>query len=297
MAIATVSFISNALQRAVTISVILPQDKMCLRNKTIPARKPLKTLYYLEGATGNYATSLYNTLIKPMAEDHNLCVVLVSGDNKWYGDSDISGDYYGKFIREDLITFTRDTFNLSPKREDTFIGGFSMGGFGSAVLGLRHPDIFSHIILVEAGLNKQFILDAVDESPNDKHTRTQYSTMFGLKDTADFAGSTLDYEMLAEQVAQKKELMPKFLVVCGDRSLPRARNEKFRDKLLELGYDATLAIVPGGHSWSTTLNSGFAKAMDWLPLEGFGDNMPMAGEKEDMGWDEYMYWEPYYNIR
>ena len=77
-----------------------------------------------------------------------------TGENKFYCDSEISGDRYGKFIAEDLVEFTRDTLPLSRKREDTFIGGLSMGGFGSIVNGLRHPETFGCITALSSALNK-----------------------------------------------------------------------------------------------------------------------------------------------
>ena len=43
------------------------------------------------------------------------------------------------------MEFTRRTFPLSSKREDTFIGGLSMGGFGAIVNGLKHPETFGAV--------------------------------------------------------------------------------------------------------------------------------------------------------
>ena len=58
-----------------------------------------------------------------------------SGDNKFYIDNPDSGEMYGSFIGKELIEFTRKTFPLSQKREDTFIAGLSMGGYGALVNG------------------------------------------------------------------------------------------------------------------------------------------------------------------
>lgn len=55
-------------------------------------------------------------------------------------------------ITQDIVNFTRRTFNLSDKREDTYIGGFSMGGYGALVVGLGHPEIFSKIIALSNAL-------------------------------------------------------------------------------------------------------------------------------------------------
>ena len=82
MSVATINFMSKSLHRMVPISVIFPTDKLVLENKKIPERQPMKTFYYLEGATSNYSKVITHTLIAPMAEDHNCCVVIVGGDDK-----------------------------------------------------------------------------------------------------------------------------------------------------------------------------------------------------------------------
>lgn len=46
-------------------------------------------------------------------------------------------DNYGDFIGRELVELTRKIFPLSHKREDTFIGGLSMGGYGAIPNGIE----------------------------------------------------------------------------------------------------------------------------------------------------------------
>lgn len=297
MSVATVNFMSKALHRMITISAVFPTDKMVLEKKRLPERKPMKTLYYLEGSTSNYSKVITHTLIAPMAEDHNCCVIIVGGDDKYYGNSDISGDYYGKMIGEDLIQFTRDTFHLSDRREDTFIGGFSMGGFGSLIVGLKYNDIFSHIINIDGTMHKPVLLASDEEMSADVFSTTHYRTMFGLRDIKDYINSDQDYEYLAEQIDKNGGAKPKMLFSYGrdDGLIVGAR--KAQEMFQGFGFEVQFEEVPGGHSWACAVNHGLEKAFDWLPLDGFGDNMPQMGEVSNFGWDEFIGWTPYYTIR
>ena len=128
MALIQADFFSKSLMRTVTINVIIPTDKAVFPGMAKPEKKPLKTLYLLHGIFGNYTDWVTGTRLQSWAQDRGLCVVMPSGDNHFYVDNPESESYYGKFIGEDLVEFTRDTFQLSDKREDTFIGGLSMGG-------------------------------------------------------------------------------------------------------------------------------------------------------------------------
>lgn len=293
MAHATVNFLTEALKRPVTINVVFPNDKMVLPNKKIPEKKPFKTLYLLEGVTGNYTGAVHYTKIQPLAEDYNLCVVMIGGDNKWYCDSTITGDLYGKLVCEDIVQYTRDTFRLSEKREDTFIGGFSMGGFGAMVNGLRRPDIFSHIVMFDAALQKGVFLSSVNEPGHDMMIRKNYEALLGVENIEDYIGSEQDYEAQAERVAKSGQALPKIFMTCGEKDGLMPVNVALRDRLKGLGFEVAWDTVPGGHSWQS-YDDGLRKAMEWLPLDGFEGNIPEASEDANFGWEEYLNWRLYY---
>jgi S-formylglutathione hydrolase FrmB len=48
--------------------------------------------------------------------------------------------YYSTYVAQELVEVTRKIFPLSKNREDTFIGGISMGGYGSLMLGVKYKD-------------------------------------------------------------------------------------------------------------------------------------------------------------
>lgn len=296
MAHATVNFISDALRRPVTIDVIFPTDKMVSPTKDCPKRAPLKTLYFLEGSTSGYHRPISHTLLQPYAEDNNVCVVVVGGEDKWYGDSDISGDYWHTMVAQDLINFTRDTFNLSHDREDTYIGGFSMGGFGAVTIGLCHPDIFGRILLFSPALCRDVIAQSVDEPGHDAWTRTNYATMFGFKDASEIVGSQYDYEKLAIDLA-KEEIKPKFFISCGTIDGLFPISKKYADMLSELGYDVTFKAVSGSHNWCTALNEGIKEGLAWLPTDDFGENFPQTNEDSNYNWPDFFIWRTEYNTK
>ena len=166
MALIQVNYVSAALQRTVPLQVILPIDKMTPDGK-LPPEKKFKTLYLLHGFLGNYTDWVSGTRIQRWAEEKDLCVVMPSGDNAFYVDRPATGNCYGQFIGEELVEVTRRMFPLSRKREDTFIGGLSMGGFGAMRNGLKYHDTFGAVISF-SGLLQPF--EALDKLPADYDT-------------------------------------------------------------------------------------------------------------------------------
>lgn len=265
MAAFQVSFFSQSLNRSVHCKVLLPTDQAAYLE--LENRQPFKTLYLLHGMTGNQDSWDSLESLWGISQDYNLAIVMPNGENSFYCDSELTGGNYGTFVAKELVEFTRNSFPLSRKREDTFIGGLSMGGFGAIVNGLRNPDTFGYITAFSAALIKQLILRADDEPGLDYFTRIQYQSMFGLDKIEDFAGSDCDYEALAKKLAATDKEKPVIYMDCGteDVSLYRA-NSAFKDLLIGLGYDVTWDSRPGGHDnrfWSKS----FIKAAEFLPVE------------------------------
>ena len=130
MALLQVNFVSQTLMRTVPIQVVLPVDKFSWDGAR--PEGPFPTLYLLHGIFGNYTDWVSGTRIQRWAEEHNLAVVMPSGDNRFYVDQPDTQDLYGEFIGSELVDITRRMFPLSGERANTFIGGLSMGEIGRA---------------------------------------------------------------------------------------------------------------------------------------------------------------------
>ena len=146
MAVMQVDFVSQCLMRTVTIKVILPLDKIAKMNgEKAYVPEKFKTLYLLHGMLGNHTDWIDGTRIQRWAQEKNLAVVMPAGENRFYVDNPREGAYFGEYIGRELVEMTRKMFPLSEKREDTFIAGLSMGGYGAIRNGLKYHKTFSHI--------------------------------------------------------------------------------------------------------------------------------------------------------
>lgn len=264
MALMNVSFYSPALRRTVPLTVVLPTDKQLPGQKGYQKAAPYKTLYLLHGVFGSCLDWLSGTRVRALAQNANLCVVMPSGDNKFYADSRLSGDKYATYIAEDLVRFVEASFPVSKKREDRFIAGLSMGGCGAVVNGLRHPETFGAICGMSSAFIKGNILNSVEEPGHGLFTSTEYRTMFGLDDVKDFEGGKDDYDMLARRTAKRKQ-KPEIYLCCGTEDQLLPVNHEFRDLLGELGYSVTYEEWGGDHNWKFW-DEAIEKVINWLPL-------------------------------
>lgn len=258
MALIQVNYVSSALQRTVPLQVILPVDKLTPDGK-LPAEKKFKTLYLLHGYLGNFTDWVSGTRIQRWAEERDLCVVMPSGDNAFYVDRPETGNCYGQFIGEELVEMTRRMFPLSRKREDTFIGGLSMGGFGAMRNGLKYHDTFGAIISFSG------VLEILENNPAlSRRVNTEYEeALFGDLEKA--AHSDNNPAWLARKLVGKENL-PDVYIACGTEDYLITHSRNFRDLLIKSGFQVTYEEGPGGHEWDFW-DTYIKKAINWLPLE------------------------------
>ena len=256
MAIIQMNYVSNALFRTVPVQVILPVDKLSPDGK-LPPRKKFKTLYLLHGLLGNYTDWVSGTRIQRWAEERDLAVVMPSGDNSFYVDRPDSNNRYGEFIGRELVEITRRMFPLSEKKEDTFIGGLSMGGFGAVRNGLKYSDTFGAVIALSPALH------IFEDSRAAVESRTFGEALFGDLEAA--ARSDKNPRVLVERLAGQKDL-PEIYLACGieDDLLPVSR--MYRGLMRDAGFDVTYFEGPGGHNWDFW-DEQIKRVIDWLPLD------------------------------
>lgn len=265
MALIQVNFFSKKLMRTVPINVILPVDKMSPDKET--DKKEFKTLYLLHGILGNYTDWISNTRIARLAEENDLAVVMPSGDNAFYVDQPKGNNYYGEFIGEELVELTRKMFPLSHRREDTFIGGLSMGGYGAMRNGLKYYNTFGYIVALSGVLLLDDIVNSTNEAKDFINSRDYAESCFGNLD--EVLNSDKNPQYLIKKLKQSNADMPKMYIACGTEDSLFNINQSFVTFLQDNNVNAKFEIGPGSHNWEFW-DEYIEKAINWLPTENSG---------------------------
>lgn len=261
MAVIQFNYMSKCLMRTVDINVILPIDQLDMHTMHYLSHSPFKTLYLLHGIYGDKNDWLYGTHILKWASERHLCVVMPSGENMFYVDNELTHKFFGQFIGQELVNITRAMFPLSTKKEDTFIAGLSMGGYGAIVNGLKYYQTFGYI----AGLSSALLLEDWIKCQNPLiHTadpKKYYESIFG--DISRIKGSDKDYFALIEQTEITK--LPKMYLCVGTEDFLLQNNREYRNFLIKKGVNITYEEGPGSHEWDFW-DRYILKILNWLPL-------------------------------
>ena len=146
---------SKMLMRATDVHVFLP-----FHDGYPDTKVPFKTLYFLPGYSANAEEIATCLPMRQMSAKYGIAIVIPNGENSFYADYPERATLYGRFVEEELVEITRKLFpQLSDKREDTFIGCISMGGYGAAVHGMHGHKTFSKILMLSPAIDVEQLFE------------------------------------------------------------------------------------------------------------------------------------------
>jgi len=264
MALIRLNFMAQSLHRTVPLLVCLPTDKVDSQGQTPTG--PFKTLYLLHGMLGSEVDWVSGTRIQRWSDERNLAVVMPAGENGFYTDHNWSTDLYSQFIGQELVAFTRRTFPLSIKREDTFIGGLSMGGYGALYNGLRFHQTFGAIIMLSAGLLVGPGMEKLPAKPAwFAETAAYQHHVFG-SDLAAVSQSDLNPKVLIERLQAEHATLPAIYMAIGNDDDLKPVNDDFDQFLTQHQVEHVYETGAGNHEWDFW-DRYLLRALDWLPLD------------------------------
>ena len=111
-------------------------------------RPPIPRCTFFPGYSAN-AEELATLLpLRRFSAEYGVAVIIPDGENSFYTDHPERCALFSSYVGDELVRVTRRMLPcLSTRREDTWIGGISMGGYGACTNGLRWHDTFSKIVM------------------------------------------------------------------------------------------------------------------------------------------------------
>jgi len=247
MALIDFKFQSNALEMNCNVQIILPND--------VKNGEKLKVLYLLHGYIGDYADWMRFSSIERYSWEYRFAIVMPGGHNSYYTDTSYQMNYY-TYLSEELPKFMTNYFPISSQRNDNFICGLSMGGYGALKIALSNPNKFSKVISLSGVTD----IVSVINSENMRDRNNKFKAIFGeesIKDTKH------DLFYLVNQIIDNKQEMPNIYIVCGTEDFLYEDNLRFKNHLENLNVKHTFIQSKGDHNWEFW-DDYIKKVLAWL---------------------------------
>ncbi len=256
MALFNVHFWSEVLRIQTVMDVIIPQDPASPPDRLWP------TLYLLHGLSDDHTAWTRWTSIERYADRRKIAVVMATTGRGFYVDAR-NGPRYGEFFAHELPALARGFFRLSPRREDTFVAGLSMGGYGALSLALGNPGLYAAAASLSGALDmEERFREDPDFAPGTELGR-EMERIFGSPKTFK-AGPNDLCARLAAAVSAGVEL-PALYQCCGTEDFLHAGNLHFRNHARALGVPLTYEESPGRHEWGYW-DASIQRVLEWLPM-------------------------------
>ena len=229
LAILKLNLYSVVLQMQVDVWAVLPEPN-----------PGLKWMVLLHGGSGFQENWAIDTNIEQLALGHGIAVFMPDGHDSCFVNT-ATGRRYGEYIGRELQGILRRYFpTLSQSRDDTWISGFSNGGYGAFLAGLAYPQNFGRIVAAGTG-------DKADIDWDGQNRLKEKEKLFGA--STDMSNSEYSIKFLAKKLAEKNGPKPAIVHGCGENDPWLHMNHSLRDFFAASPFDYAYHEFPNeGHT-------------------------------------------------
>lgn len=237
------SFLPQSLGFHTNVYVILPHDS----SKAI---KPYQVLYLLHGGAGNAQDWIRYTSIERYAEENYIAVVMPEvGGSSFYADM-VHGYKYYTYLTEELPMVLNCFLPLSDKREDRFVAGLSMGGYGAYKWAFDQPEYFiaagnlSGFSFTEEIFNEDIGPLSKEAKQGEKGICSlawgSYEKMLGTKN---------DTRYMVENAKNNNLDLPRMYAAIGTEDFSYELGKRYIEFMKDNGIAVSYEEMPGAHEW------------------------------------------------
>lgn len=253
MAFMTVNYLSPTLGMNQSFTAIIPEDESFFKQSQSP--QPLKTLLLLHGLSSDATSYPRFTSIERYAKEHHLAVIMPNADHSAYANMTYGHSYYDYIL--EMYHYAHQVFPLSTRREDNFIAGHSMGGYGTMKFALTQPELFSKASPLSSVFQAQDLMN-LDYSDFAPKAITGEDT--NIKETE------LDTYHLVDKAIENEATLPQLLIQCGTEDFLYDDNQQFMAYLDEKGISYQYEEGPGAHDYAFW-DKVIKRTIEWLVEE------------------------------
>ena len=250
MAIINLKYFSEALMVQTDFYVIIPQEAAAGEIGNDKKGGERKNLLLPHGLSDDNTIWTRRTSIERYADKYGINVIMPSADRSFYTDMKYGGKYY-EHIAKEIPAVASSYLKLPQGRENWYVAGLSMGGYGAMKIALKENDFFSGAAALSPVTIMQNPLFADTLVP-----------VFG--ENAPIPPSE-DLFCLTEEFKERKN-NPRLLIINGTEDFMFDDYLKFLDHIEPMGYDFKHKEYPGIHNWDFW-DEHITEVIEWMKGE------------------------------
>lgn len=226
---------SSVLHRNVPVEIYMPSDYIV--SKTFPL------VYLLHGYSENYTQWGKITDCQQLADEYQMIIICPEGYVSFYLDSSVDyTSHYESFFFQELVPKVHR--ELSVDKNNIFISGLSMGGYGALRLFIRHPQYFNTAGSTSGAVDMDYSLFLPISMTFWGNTRM-------TDDLAKVLGPPIFWKdnSISSILRDDRDFHRDFIFDCGKEDPLFMSSKGLKDSLDKWNIPATFITGPGTHNW------------------------------------------------
>jgi S-formylglutathione hydrolase FrmB len=179
-----------------------------------------------------------------------MIIVMPNGDSSWYINSYDGKEKYEDFFVKEFMPAIEKAYRIKGERRYRGIAGLSMGGYGTMIYTLKHPELFVAGAALSAAVNDDTAVVRMADGEWERTFGQLYGRGLHDKDRLNeywYANSPL--KIVAMKPAEELRKV-RYWIDCGDDDRLSRGNCLLHIALMEKGVPHEFRVRDGAHSWT-----------------------------------------------
>ncbi len=241
---------SKILSKAVEYSIYLPHDY-----ETSSRKYPV--LYLLHGYTDDETGWTQFGEVKQIADQlidnvdvTSMIIAMPDAGLDWYVNSYDGKTRYEDFFFEEFIPHIESTFRARGTKEFRAVAGLSMGGHGTLLYAMKHPDMFTAAAPLSAAVwGREDVLGQKQEDYDQYFGFIFGEGLSGEDRLTDHVKNSLALFLVESQDAEELKKV-KWYIDCGDDDFLINGNMELHRIMREKEIPHEFRVRDGAHNWT-----------------------------------------------
>jgi len=178
-----------------------------------------------------------------------MIIVMPDAEVTWYMNSYDGKIRYEDFFITEFIPFIEKTYRARAKKEFRAVAGLSMGGYGTLLFAMKHPELFAAAAPLSAAVRTDEAMTGME----DERWESRYKMLYGanLKGKARLTDHYYKNSILKiiETTPAEKLKAVRYYIDCGDDDQLVKGNMVLHAALIDKGISHEFRVRDGGHTW------------------------------------------------
>lgn len=235
------------------VSTPKPED----REDAYDRDKRYQTLYLLHGGGDDFTKWVRRVPIERITREYKIAVVMPDASLSFYADVPGMANFYS-YIAHELPKIVELYFPVSNQREDRFIAGLSMGGYGAFRIALKNPECYGAAASFSGALEVTMLPEILEAN--------HHPLDFDIQKPE----NQVDCDLLSQitKLLEADREIPSLYQSCGTKDFIYDMNKAFQASVLSLPkkLDYTYEEWDGYHDWEFW-DEALHHALEWFPLK------------------------------